>query len=98
MRPPSTIGLGASLVAVALAAGCGGPAVDGAGGAAKELRPALATGGHIDVEALPGKPRLTLVTREGDPVAAAVAAVVTDLGPVATTALAAVVEARVRAA
>lgn len=54
--------------------------------------------GHVEVRQLDARPRLTLVTREGDPTPALVVAVATDLGPVATATLARVVEARVASA
>jgi len=57
--------------------------------------------GRIEVRQLEARPRLTLVSREGDPAPALVAAVATDangLGSVAAVALASVVEARLRAA
>ena len=47
---------------------------------------------------LDARPRLTLVSRDGDPAPAIVAAFATDLGSAPTTALAALVEARLRAA
>lgn len=52
----------------------------------------------LDVRSFAGRPRLAAVTRDGDPFAAVVAAVATDLDPAITTALAALVEARLRAA
>lgn len=51
----------------------------------------------IEVRALAERPRLTVVNREGDPAPAVAVAVATDLGPVATAALSALVEARVAA-
>ncbi|WP_437728697.1 hypothetical protein [Sorangium sp. So ce861] len=54
--------------------------------------------GRIEVRNLEARPRLTLVSRDGDPAPALVASVATDLGSVATTALASVVEARLVAA
>ncbi|MGK3993986.1 hypothetical protein [Sorangium sp. So ce1024] len=54
--------------------------------------------GRIEVRKLEARPRLTLVSRDGDPAPALVASVATDLGSVATTALATVVEARLLAA
>ncbi|XXT24570.1 hypothetical protein WME94_23850 [Sorangium sp. So ce429] len=54
--------------------------------------------GRIEVRHLEARPRLTLVSRDGDPAPAIVASVATDLGSVATTALASVVEARLLAA
>ncbi|WP_437971634.1 hypothetical protein WMF04_21040 [Sorangium sp. So ce260] len=54
--------------------------------------------GRIEVRNLEARPRLTLVSRDGDPAPALVASVATDLGSVATTALASVVEARLAAA
>ncbi|NUQ79841.1 MAG: hypothetical protein HUU21_40580, partial [Polyangiaceae bacterium] len=64
---------------------------------ALEQAPASAVG-SIEVKTLAAKPRLTIVSREGDPAAAIVATVATDLGPAMTTALSAIVEARVQAA
>src|SRR5215468_4275071 len=54
--------------------------------------------GRIDVRDLPGRPRLTVVVRDGDPAPALGLVVVTELGPGPTTALAAVVESRLRTA
>ena len=54
--------------------------------------------GRIEVRRIEARPRLTLVSRDGDPTPAIVAAVATDLGPTLTTALAATVEARLLAA
>ena len=54
--------------------------------------------GSIEVRTLEAKPRLTLVSRDGDPAAAIVATVATDLGPAMTTALSAIVETRLQAA
>jgi hypothetical protein len=54
--------------------------------------------GRIEVRRLDARPRLTLVSRDGDPSPAVAAVFVTGLGPALTTALAAVVEARLRAA
>src|SRR4051812_23576465 len=54
--------------------------------------------GRIERRTLDARPRLTLVSRDGDPTPAVVVAVATDLGPVLTTGLAAVVEARLTAA
>ncbi|WP_438036753.1 hypothetical protein [Sorangium sp. So ce204] len=54
--------------------------------------------GRIEVRHLDARPRLALVSRDGDPAPALVVSVATDLGSVATTALASVVEARLLAA
>ncbi len=97
MRFGRTIGLGAGVAAAVFVSGCGG-GTGGTAPAAVGFAAPPASGGRIEVKDLAGRPRLTLVTREGDPVGAAVVTVVTDLGPVATTALAAVVEARLKAA
>ncbi|AUX22883.1 hypothetical protein SOCEGT47_033990 [Sorangium cellulosum] len=83
---------------LALAAACRGPAP-----AAPPPGHALASTpegsvGRIEVRHVEARPRLTLVSRDGDPAPALVASVATDLGSVATTALASVVEARLRAA
>lgn len=61
---------------------------------------ALAEGplGRIEVRKDGTRPRLTLVSRDGDPAPAVAIAVATDLGPIATVALAGLVEARLRAA
>jgi hypothetical protein len=91
-----------ALVAIATAlAACGGSAPLGGAGAplAGSLVPAReGPVGRIEVRRLDARPRLTLVSRDGDPTPAIVAAVATDLGPVLTTALAATVEARLVAA
>jgi hypothetical protein len=54
--------------------------------------------GRVEVRRPRDRPRLTTVTREGDPSPAIAAVFVTDAGPALTAALAAVVEVRVRAA
>ena len=87
--------IGAALVA------CGPGAAPGGSGAAipgQLVRPREGSVGRIEVRRIDARPRLTLVTRDGDPTPAIVAAVATDLGPVLTTALAAMVEARLIAA
>src|SRR4051812_16285273 len=53
---------------------------------------------RIEVRQIDARPRLTLIARDGDPMPAIVASVITDLGPAGTTVLAAVVESRLRAA
>jgi hypothetical protein len=53
--------------------------------------------GRIEVRDFPEKPRLTLVARDGDPAPALVVVVMTNAGPIVTTSLAALVEARFRA-
>ncbi len=50
--------------------------------------------GSVELRQLDARPRLALVVREGDPSPALVAAVLTDAGPALSTALAAIVEAR----
>lgn len=84
----------------ALGACVGGttPAGAGARGAGSFVPLREGPVGRIEVRRLDARPRLTLVSREGDPTPAIVAAVATDLGPVLTTALAATVEARLVAA
>jgi hypothetical protein len=87
------------LLALIAAVSCGGtdagnPAAPTGNGS---LVP-VASMGRIEVRAAGERPRLTLVSRDGDPTPALVVAVATDLGPVATTALAALVEARMTAA
>jgi hypothetical protein len=54
--------------------------------------------GRIEVRRGDARPRLTLVSRDGDPTPAVAAVVATGLGSAPTTALAAVVEGRLRAA
>src|SRR4051794_37025203 len=61
-------------------------------GAAVEGNPA-----RIELRRLDARPRLTLVTREGDPTPAIAVVVATDQGAGLTTALAAVLESRLRA-
>lgn len=53
---------------------------------------------RIEIRELPARPRLTWVTRDGDPAPALIVTVSTDLGSIETTALAALLEARLRAA
>ncbi len=87
------------VAAVALAA-CGtGPFPSDGPGAGKP--PVALPAGHparIEVRRLDARPRLTLVSRDGDPTPAVAAVFLTGLGPAPTTALAAVVEARLRSA
>lgn len=52
---------------------------------------------RVELRQLEARPRLALVAREGDPAPALVLAVATEAGPAATVALAALVEARLRA-
>jgi hypothetical protein len=52
---------------------------------------------RVDLRQFEARPRLALVAREGDPAPALVLAVATEAGPAATVALAALVEARLRA-
>jgi hypothetical protein len=54
--------------------------------------------GRIELRRFEGRPRLTLVTREGDPEPAVAVVFAAGAGAALTTALAAVVESRVRAA
>lgn len=88
----------AQIAAVIALAACGG--AQGRPGAppGQALVSPPGAQGRIEVRRLESRPHLALVAREGDPVPALVATVVTDLGPAATTALAAVVEARLGAA
>jgi hypothetical protein len=74
------------------------PGGAGAPGAPQIVAPRAGSVGRIEVRRIEARPRLTLVSRDGDPTPALVAAVATDLGPVLTTALAATVEARLVAA
>lgn len=53
---------------------------------------------NLKIVTTPSKPRLALLTRDGDPAPAMVAVVATDLGSAPTVALAAIVEARLTAA
>ena len=93
---------GIAFVAIGAALGaCVPGASPGTAGAAipgQLVQPREGSVGRIEVRRLDARPRLTLVTRDGDPTPAIVAAVATDLGPVLTTALAATVEARLVAA
>ncbi len=97
--------LGANRVALAALGAALGACVGGAppGGAgaptAGQQAPAHEEPvGRIEVRRIDARPRLTLVSRDGDPTPALVAAVATDLGSALTTALAATVEARLTAA
>jgi len=87
-------------IGVVLGACVGGPPPGGAAAPGSvQLAPAHeGPVGRIEVRRIDARPRLTLVSRDGDPTSAIVAAVATDLGPVLTTALAATVEARLTAA
>ncbi|MCC6555666.1 MAG: hypothetical protein IT372_22110, partial [Polyangiaceae bacterium] len=91
------------LAAVAALAVAGGACQGAPARAAEAPRQALVSTpagsfGQIEVRQLEARPRLTLVSRDGDPAPALVATVATDLGSAATAALASVVEARLRAA
>jgi hypothetical protein len=90
---------GAALASLALAA-CTtdalAPQVPAAG--APVLAAAANDPARIEVRRLDARPRLTLVAREGDPAPGVAVVFATDLGPGLTTALAAVVESRLRAA
>lgn len=92
--------LALAAIGAALAACSGGATPGGAGapiaGASVPAREGPV--GRIEVRRIDARPRLTLVSRDGDPTPAVVAAVATDLGPVLTTGLAALVEARLVAA
>jgi hypothetical protein len=92
----------AALAAMGVALGaCVGGAPTGGAAAPTAGQPASAHEGpvgRIEVRRIEARPRLTLVSRDGDATSAIVAAVATDVGPVLTTALAAIVEARLLAA
>ena len=104
-RPPRAAlvrGLGrhlAGAVVVASLAACGGAPPQGS----KGPHPAIAPEGtpppsNLKVVSTPSRPRLALLTRDGDPAPAMVALVATDLGSAPTVALSAIVEARLLAA
>ena len=90
----------AGLAAVlSLIAACGGPAAAPPGSPRQALLSTPAGSvGQIEVRQIEARPRLTLVSRDGDPAPALVATIATDLGSAATVALASVVEGRLRAA
>lgn len=101
MRP--TLAAALTLTLGALAGACGGEPPQPRSPDALQPTQALASLpqsalGRIEVRQLDGRPRLTLVSRDGDPAPAIAVTVAADLGPAAATALAAVVEARLRAA
>jgi hypothetical protein len=101
VRPLGSPSLLPVVVASALTACSGGASSGGHDGLPVRLPRVTVPGGHparIEVRDLDARPRLTLVSRDGDPTPAIVAVVVTDLGPAPTTLLAAVVESRLRAA
>ena len=52
----------------------------------------------VELRVLPGKPRMAIVPREGDPMSAMVVAIAIDEGPVAAAGLAAILETRLRVA
>src|SRR5262249_23018437 len=98
-RRPMPRSIAAALGAIALAA-CTN---DGLVTRAPEGGPALAGGpsgnpARIEVRRLDARPRLTLVTRDRDPTPAVAVVVATEQGPALPTALAAVMENRMRAA
>ncbi len=86
------------LAALLGAAGCQAGAQVEPPAVAPSLAAPVQTPGRIELKELPLKPRLTVITREGDPSPAIVGVVLTDLGSAASTALAAIVEARLKAA
>jgi hypothetical protein len=88
------VALAALATALAACSAAAGPGGAGAPFTGQPIQPREGSVGRIEVRQLEARPRLTLVSREGDPTPAIVAAVATDLGPVLTTALAATVEAR----
>ncbi len=80
-------------------AGCSGAPIAGVSGPPAAIVPEGTPGpSNLRLVAIPSRPRLTLLARDGDPATAIVAVVATDLGSVRTVALAAVVEARMLAA
>jgi hypothetical protein len=90
----------ASVAASALAvAACGAGPFQPAGPPAPGPLASLPQGNpaRLEVRRLDARPRLTLITRDGDPAPAVAAVLVTGAGPALTTALAAVVESRLRA-
>ncbi|MEP7122345.1 MAG: hypothetical protein ABJE95_15595, partial [Byssovorax sp.] len=93
---------GIALVAIGAALGACGPGAPPGGASSPPpgqlAQPRAGSVGRIEVRRIDARPRLTLVTRDGDPAPAIVAAVATDLGSVLTTGLAATVEARLVAA
>ena len=85
------------LVAASLAA-CGGAPPPGVSGPHPAIAPeGVATPSNLKVVSTPSRPRLALLTRDGDPSPAMVAVVATDLGSSATVALSALLEARLLA-
>ncbi len=80
-------------------AGCSGAAPAGVSGPPPSIVPEGTPGpANLRLVMTPQRPRLTLLARGGDPAAAVVAVVATDLGSAPTVALAAIVEARLLAA
>lgn len=84
----------------AVLAGCGAGADVPLGGPGGPPLMALPEGNpaRIEVRRWEARPRLTMVSRDGDPSPALAAVVVTRLGPALTTALGAVIESRMRTA
>lgn len=84
-----------------VAAGCFGAGAPPRPSEASRPVGALPTGqaaARLDVRRFEGKPSLTVVTRDGDPLPALVVAIAVDAGPIASAALSALVEGRLRAA
>ena len=102
-RPRSSVigGRTALLALGALVAACSsGPTPrHGPGAEPRSALSSLPEGsiGRIEVRRIEARPRLTLVSRNGDPSPAIVAAIAADLGSVPSTALAAVIEGRLKA-
>ena len=82
----------------ALGAGCGAPHEEGAGALGRPYAGVAGNQGRIEAKRIAGRPRLTLVSRDGDPQPAIAVVFTTGLGSALTTALGAVVEHRLRAA
>lgn len=97
--PAPSLALALALLLILVPAACTG-AAEPLGPASRGALGGAAGGGagRIEVRRLDARPRLTLVSRDGDPSPAVAAVFVTDLGPALTTALAAVIEARLHAA
>jgi len=86
------------VVLCALSSACSGTAPHGGVPAPGLAHAGSHAPGNLSFLAPPARPRLALLARSGDPAPALVAVVATDVGPAATVALAAVVEARLLAA
>ncbi|MFO0757652.1 MAG: hypothetical protein U0359_14240 [Byssovorax sp.] len=90
----------AALLLALLGSACGGepPPAPSAPPAPLPIAAPEGSLGRIERRQIPARPRLTLISRDGDPTPAIVVSIAADLGPSVSTALAALLEARLTGA